>query len=389
MSTQAPQLDKGEMAAAERANLRLSEQIMVLMVKALRGYAKQYPPKLQKSLSDTNAETNVDVSMGNEKLLSATLGADNKIKETRTNTLTDEQAQKLQTALSKQQGEMLDAPGIRDMLVLVNGVPLFEAKDGKVLGNNLPPEFQKAIAQMVQPKPLEIAVSTNPPKQATQQQQESQQETNSISNATPTNPPKQSPQTQQSSPAGTNSISNATPTNSPKQATQEQQQAPAATNQKPDVAQKQSNTPTAQQEQLNHAAKSTNPPKQATQQQQETPTGTKPIPNVAQNQSNPPTASQEQLNRALIAEAKKSLDRMVPADQNANNRQWKHEKYTVTQKDGVTSVYVAETKATIRQEGNAITGNARQKDVEALSTVNATIDQQLGKSTAKQTGLEL
>lgn len=354
MSTQAPQLDKGEMAAAERANIRLSEQIMVLMVKALRNYAKHYPPKLQKSLSDPNAETNVDVSVGNEKLLSATLGADNSVKETRTNTLTDEQAQKLQTALSKQQGEMLDAPGIRDMRVLVNGVPLFEAKDGKVIQNDLPPDFQKAIAQMAQPKPLEVALSINPPKQATQ----------------------------------------------------EQQQAPAATNPKPDVAQKQSNTPTAQQEQLNHAAKSTNPPKQATQQQQETPTGTKPIPNVAQNQSNPstgtkpipdvaqnqsnpPTASQDWLNRALIAEAKKSLDRMVPADQNANNRQWKHEKYTVTQKDGVTSVYVAETKATIRQSGNEITGNARQKDVEALSTVNATIDQQLGKSTAKQTGLEL
>lgn len=343
MSTQAPQLDKGEMAAAERANLRLSEQIMVLMAKALRNYANHYPPKVQKTLSDPNAETKIDVSMGDEKLLSATLGADNKIKETRTNTLTNEQAQELAKALSKQQGEMLEGGKIRDIRVLVNGVALFEAKDGKVLGNNLPPEFQKAIAQMVQPKPLEIAVSTNPPKQATQQQQESQQETNSISNATPTNPPKQSPQTQQSSPAGTNSISNATPTNSPKQATQQQQQAP---------------------------------------------TGTKPIPDVAQKESNTPTLGQEQLNRALIAEAKKSLDRLG-SEQGANNRQWKHEKYTLTQKDGVTSVYVAETKATIRQEGNEITGNARQKDVEALSTVNATIDQQLGKSVAKQTGLEL
>lgn len=309
MSTQAPQLDKGEMAAAERANLRLSEQIMVLMAKALRNYASHYPPKVQKTLSDPNAETKVDISMGDEKLLSAKLGADNKIKETRTNTITDAQAQELAKALSKQQGEMLEGGKIRDIRVLVNGVPLFEAKDGKVLGNNLPPDFQKAISQMAQPKPLEIAVSTNPPKQVTQGQQEA--------------------------PTGTKSM--------------------------PDVAQNQSNSPT----------------------------GTKPIPDVAPQGSNPPTLEQEQLNRALIAEAKKSLDRLVPADQSAGNRQWKHEKYTLTQKDGVTSVYVAETKATIRQQGNEITGNARLKDVEALSKVNATIDQQLGKSVVKQTGAEL
>lgn len=309
MSTQAPQLDKGEMAAAERANLRLSEQIMVLMAKALRNYASHYPPKVQKTLSDPNAETKVDISMGDEKLLSATLGADNKIVETRTNTITDAQAQELAKALSKQQGEMLEGGKIRDIRVLVNGVPLFEAKDGKVLGNNLPPDFQKAISQMAQPKPLEIAVSTNPPKQVTQGQQEA--------------------------PTGTKSM--------------------------PDVAQNQSNSPT----------------------------GTKPIPDVAPQGSNPPTLGQEQLNRALIAEAKKSLDRLVPADQSAGNRQWKHEKYTLTQKDGVTSVYVAETKATIRQQGNEITGNARLKDVEALSKVNATIDQQLGKSVVKQTGAEL
>lgn len=315
MSPQAPQLDKAEMAAAERANLRLSEQMMVLMAKALRNYAQHYPPKVQKSLSDPNAETKVDVSIGDEKLLSATLGADNKIKETRTNTLTDAQAQELAKALSKQQGEMLDGGKIRDIRVLVNGVPLFEAKDGKVLGNNLPPEFQKAIAQMIQPKPLEISVSTNPPKQATQ----------------------------------------------------EQQQAPAATNLIPNVAQKESNTPTVQES----AAK------------------TNPIPDVAQKESSSPTLGQEQLNRALIAEAKKSLDRLVPVDQSAGNRQWKHEKYTLTQKDGVTSVYVAETNTTIRQSGNEITGNARLKDVEALSKVNATIDQQLGKPAVKQTGAEL
>jgi hypothetical protein len=227
MSTQAPQLDKGEMAAAERANLHLSEQIMVLMVKALREYAKHYPPKLQKTLSDPNAETKVDVSVGNEKLLSTTLGADNKVKETQTNTITDAQAQKLQSALSKQQGEMLEPSGIRDMRVLVNGVPLFEAKDGKVIQNDLPPDFQKAIAQMVKPTPMSVSLSVN----------------------------------------------------SPKQATPEQQEATAKT---------------------------------------------KPIPDVAQKESNPPTAGQEQVNRNLIVEAKKSLDRMVSADPNANNRQWSH-----------------------------------------------------------------
>lgn len=367
MSTQAPQLDKGEMAAAERANLRLSEQIMVLLAKALRNYAQHYPPKVQKTLSDPNAETKVDVSMGDEKLFSATLGADNSIKETRTNTITNEQAQELALALFKQQGEMLEGGKIRDIRVLVNGVSLFEAKDGKVLGNNLPPEFQQAIAQMVQPKPLEIAVSTNPPKQATQEQQQAPTGTNSTSNATPANPPKQSSTTQQSSPTGTNSISNTTPTNSPKQATQKQQSSFAGNNPIPDVAPEQSNTLTVQES----AAK------------------TNPTPDVAQKQSNSPIPGQDWLNRALIAEAKKSLDRLVPADSSAGNRQWKHEKYTLTQKDGVTSVYVAETKATIRQQGNEITGNARHKDVEALRTVNASIEQQLGKPVVKQMGAEL
>jgi hypothetical protein len=335
------------MAAAERANLHLSEQIMVLMAKALRNYARNYPPKVQKTLSDPNAETKVDISMGNEKLLSSTLGADNKIKETRTNTITDAQAQELAKALFKQQGEMLEGGKIRDIRVLVNGVPLFEAKDGKVLGNNLPPDFQQAIAQMVQPKPLEIAVSTNPPKQSSTTQQEA---------PTGTKPIPDVAQNQSSSSTGTKPI--------------------------PDVAQKGFNSPTSGQEQLNRAV-STNPSKQVNQTQQEAPTGTNLIPNVT------PSSQQEQLNRALIAEAKKSLDRLVSADQSAGNRQWKHEKYTLTQKDGVTSVYIAETNTTIRTDGNVITGNARQKDVEALSTVNASIDRELGKPVTKQTGAEL
>lgn len=291
MSTQAPQLDKGEMAAAERANLQLSEQIIVLMAKMLREYAKNYPPKLRKTLSDPNAETKVDISVGNEKLLSATLGANNKLKETQINTMTDVQAQELQKALSKHKGETLDISGMRDMRVLINGVPLFEAKSGKVMKNDLPPEFQKAIAAMVKPKPMEVSLSTNSPKQLSQAQQETS--------------------------AGANSI-----------------------------------------------------------------------PNVTQKESNTPNSQQEQLNRDLITEAKKSLDRLVP-DQPVGDRQWKHDKYTLAQKDGVTSVYVAETNATIRLEGDVITGNARQKDVNALSKVNAVIDQQLGKSAVKQTEVEL
>lgn len=285
MSTQAPQLDKGEMAAAERANLQLSEQIIVLMAKALREYARHYPPKLQKTLLNPNAETKVDISVGTEKLLSATLGADNKIKTTQINTITDSQAQELQKALSKRKGEMLDSSGMRDMRVLVNGVPLFEVKDGKVNQNDLPPDFQKALAAMVQPKPMEISLSTNSPKQVYKEQQEAPAKTNSIPNATPDSP------------------------------------------------------------------------------------------------------QQEQLNRDLIAEAKKTLDRLVP-NQPVGDRQWKHDKYTLTQKDGVTSVYVAETKATIRSEGSVITGNARLKDVNALSKVNAVIDQQLGKSVVKQMEIE-
>lgn len=292
MSTQAPQLDKGEMSAAERANLQLSEQIIVLMAKALREYAKNYPPKLRKTLSDPNAETKVDISVGNEKLLSATLGADNKVKKTQINTITEFQAQELQKALSKQKGETLDTPGMRDVRVLVNGQPLFEVKDGKVTQNDLPPDFQKAIAAMVKPKPMEVSLSTNSPKQPSQAQQKA--------------------------PAGTNSI-----------------------------------------------------------------------PNVTSNELNvTPNSQQEQLNRDLITEAKKSLDRLVP-DQPVGDRQWKHDKYTLTQKNGVTSVYVAETNATIRLEGDVITGNARQKDVNALSKVNAVIDQQLGKSAVKQTEVEL
>jgi hypothetical protein len=291
VSTQAPQLDKGEMAAAERANLQLSEQIIVLMAKTLREYAKNYPPKLRKTLSDPNAETKVDISVGNEKLLSATLGTNNKLKETQINTITDSQAQELQKALSKHKGETLDVSGMRDMRVLVNGVALFEAKSGKVTQNNLPPEFQKAIAAMVKPKPMEVSLSTNSPKQQYKEQQETSAKTN-------------------------------------------------------------------------------------------------PTPNVTQKESNTPNPQQEQLNRELIAEAKKTLDRLVP-NQPVGDRQWKHDKYTLTQKDGVTSVYVAETNATIRQQGDVITGNARQKDVNALSKVNAVIDQQLGKSAVKQTEVEL
>lgn len=332
MSTQAPQLDKGEMAAAERANLRLVEQIMVLMVKALREYAKHYPPKLQQTLSDPNAETKVDISVGNEKLLSTTLGADGKVKETQTNKITDWQAQELQKALCLQQGERLDPSGkMQDIRVLANGILLFEAKNGKVIQNDLPPDLQKALAAIEKPKLLSVSLSANSPNEATSRQQSSHFGAERAERA---------PGVGQSNAARTKPI--------------------------PDVAQNQSNPPT-----LQEATAKTNP-----------------ILDFAPTESNPPTLGQEQLNRALITEAKKSLDRLAP-DQGAGNRQWNHDKYTVTQKDGITSVYVAETNTTIRTNGNEITGNARQKDVEALSTVNATIDQQLGKPAVKQTGAEL
>lgn len=289
MSTQIPNLDKGEMAAAERANVQITEQIIVMMAKFLRENAQKYPLNLRKQLSEPNAETKVDISFGTEKLFSATLGADNTLKKTQTNKITDSQAQCLQEALSKQKGETLDTQTIQNMRVLVNGQSLFEVKNGKVIQNDLPANFRKAINAMIKPKLLEVSLEATTLKPSGLKQQAS---------------------------ANTNSI-----------------------------------------------------------------------PNVIPNEPNKaPISQQEQLNRDLITEAKKLLTRLFPT-QPAGDRQWKHEKYTLTQKDGVFSVYSAETNSTIRQEGDLITGNATQKDVNALNRVNAVIDQKMGKSAA--TGIEV
>ena len=299
MSTQIPNLDKGEMAAAERANVQITEQIIVMMAKFLRENAQKYPLNLRKQLSEPNAETKVDISFGAEKLFSATLGADNRLKKTQINKITDSQTQCLQEALSKQKGETLDTQTIQNMRVLVNGQSLFEVKNGKVIQNDLPADFRKAINAMIKPKLLEVSLEATTLKPSGLLE----------------NPPKPSGLKQQAS-ANTNSISNVIP----------------------------------------------NEPNKA------------------------PISQQEQLNRDLITEAKKLLTRLFPT-QPAGDRQWKHEKYSLTKKDGVFSVYSAETNSTIRQEGDLITGNATQKDVNALNRVNAVIDQKMGKSAA--TGIEV
>lgn len=283
MSPPTPQLDRSEMAAAERANAKVAEETIITMAKLLRQNAKQYSPKLRKALSDPSADTKVDISFGNEKLYSASLDSDSTLKETKINKISDAQALQMREALSKHKGENLDNPGIRDMRVLVNGEPLFEMKDGKVTQNDLPVEFRKTIASMVQPKPLEVSLTTNP-----------------------------------------------------------------------------------------------QDPKSPQPQHSESRSGA----NAGQKTPGP---QQEQLNRQFIAEARKSLDRLAP-DQPAGNREWKHDKYTISEKNGRASVFVAETKETVTQQGDTVTGNARQKDVTALKGVNAALDQQ--KHQAVDKGME-
>lgn len=302
MSTQTPSLDKGDMTAAERANLQLTEQTIVMLVQFLRNCAARYPLNLRKQLSEPHAETKVDITFGTEKLFSATLGADNKLKKTQINKITDSQAKCLQEALSKQKGETLDdTQTVRNMRVLVNGISLFEVKDGKVVQNDLPPEFCKAIGATIEQKPLEVSLNTSlkAPDKALPEPSTTTNSTSNVANNEPSNTP--------------NSTSN-----------------------------------------------------------------------VASNEpSNTPNTGQEQLNRNLIAEAKKFLDRLFP-NQPVGERQWKHDKYTITEKGGALSVYSAETNSTVHQDKDVVIGNARHKDVDALTSVNAAIDQNMGKSTARE-----
>lgn len=283
MSRPTPQLDRSELAAAERANAKIAEETILTMVKLLRHNAKQFPPKLRKALSDPSAGTKVDISFGNEKMYSAKFGADNKLNETKVNKLSDAQARQMQVALSKEKGETFDHPAIRDMWIKVNGERLYEMKDGKVTQNDLPGELRKALSAMAQPKPLEVSLTTNP----------------------------QDPKSPQ----------------------------------------------------LQHS-----------EAREEDKTG--------QKTSSP---QQEQLNRQLISEAKKSLDRLAP-DQPVGSRQWHHDKYSISEKGSSASVFVAETKETITQQGDMVTGNARPKDLAALKEVNAAIAQQ--KDHAADKGME-
>ena len=159
MSNQAPQLDRGEMTAAENANIRAAEEIMRLLARSLREHADQYPPKLRKSLSDPKAETSIDVSFNGQSVYSAILDKDQRHKEPPINRMDQSQALFLKEALVKQKGESLESPGVRNMRVFVDGHKLYELKDGKVIQNDLPLEFSKSLTDMIKPKPLDLAVN--------------------------------------------------------------------------------------------------------------------------------------------------------------------------------------------------------------------------------------
>lgn len=307
--SQAPQLERSEMSAAEHANQKLAEQIMVLMAKALRESAKRYPPKLRNALSDPTSETKLEISFGGEKAYSAALGPNNQIKATYINSISDSQARFLQEALSKSKGESLNSSMVRDMRVLVNGKPLFQMKNGNVIQNDLPPSFSKAIADMVKPRPLEVSLATG----------------------------LSEPNLSRPDPEGRNAYS-------------------ASGAVQPETTGKKS---------FNRGSSS-----------------------LGRSLKELGIPSQQELNRQLMAEARKSLERLVP-NQPVGNRQWNHDRYTISEKQGVTSVFIAETKETVTQHGNSVTGQARQKDVNALRQVNTAIAQQMGKSHSKGTEAEL
>ena len=158
-NNQAPQLDRGEMTAAENANIRAAEEIMRLLARSLREHADQYPPKLRKSLSDPKAETSIEVSFNGQSVYSATLDKDQRHKEPPVNRMDGVQANFLKEALSKQKGESLRSPDVNNMRVFVDGHKLYELKDGKVIQNDLPLEFSKSLTDMIKPKPLDLAVN--------------------------------------------------------------------------------------------------------------------------------------------------------------------------------------------------------------------------------------
>jgi hypothetical protein len=277
MSRQAPHLERGEMTAAENANIRAAEHIMRLLAKALREHADQYPPKLRKALSDPKAETNIEVSFNGKSVYSATLDKDQKHKEPPVNRMDETQALFLKEALSKQKGESLDSPDIKNMRVFVNGEKLFELKEGKVIQNDLPLEFSKTLSDMMGPKPLDLAIDN-----FTQKMQEA--------TAHPLPQVEEAQQKPLEKPA---------PTAKPQPVQQAESSAPAQPSTEPTRSQATASTPTA-----------TTPSESA--QQSETATATKAPATSAATQSAPSTAAQPKQSVAQSQAAKTEMSRAEP-----------------------------------------------------------------------------
>jgi hypothetical protein len=159
---QAPPLDHSGLSSATAASLRASDEILQMLVRALRANSERYSPRLQKALSDPKTETKVEVTFGNEKVYSASLDKDHNHKVPPVNNISDSQTRFLQEAFSKQKGETLKNPTIQNMRVFVNGEKLYELQEGKVIQNDLPPQFTKTMSDMLQPKPLDLSYNTAP-----------------------------------------------------------------------------------------------------------------------------------------------------------------------------------------------------------------------------------
>lgn len=320
MSASTPPLEKGDMSAAERANLRQAEQIMVLLVQSLRKNANLYPKKLQTALSDPRADTRVEITIGGETVYGANLRADGSIKNTQVDAITEPEAHYFKNALAKQKGEQVDIPQFRNMRVLVNGEVLFEMRDGKVLQNDLPLEFTRAIVPKIQSQPVDLSVSSKLPEHPSSLTQ--QLESPNSSSPSPPSLDLQSSREEFSS----------VPTEdepSPQRSTQSISSGETAT-------------------------------------------------------ANP---QQESLNRELMVQAGKALDILRPG-QPQGNRSWVHPKYSIAENEGVRTVYIAETGSTIRQEGETITGIAREKDVEAMKSLSHAYAQQAQRSASPESEVE-
>jgi C-terminal domain on Strawberry notch homologue/P-loop containing NTP hydrolase pore-1 len=93
-----------------------------------------------------------------------------------------------------------------------------------------------------------------------------------------------------------------------------------------------------------------------------------------------PNSSQETLepnaqaavNRAFLIEARQVLDNLSPNDL-PGDRYWQHRRYTITETQNKLSVYIVEADVTVQNDGESITGNASQSDVNALKRANIAI----------------